>query len=144
MFLFILIKSLSAVADLHQSCLGNFYIHVSNKNKVGVFLGSSGFKENSNEKIFVYSSDVEDKKFIQSFNLVLNIKNVSDGTYLVSDLCDCDVDFTEASYLISEIDGVGKKNFEKCLSRIKFEKIGDTQFSYFYEKMKWIFLSKFY
>ncbi len=64
-FLFILFKSLSAVADLHQSCMGNFYVHVLNKNKVSVFLGSSGFKENSNEKIFVYSADVEDKKFIQ-------------------------------------------------------------------------------
>ena len=142
-FFFLIIMNNLAAADLYQSCPGNIYVYVSNKNKADLFMGSSGFKENSNEKIYVYSAEISNKLFLKSFDLILTKKNISDGTYLASDLCDCGMDFTETLFVTPEIEEMTKNNLKKCISSIKFEKIGDTQFSYFYEKMKWIALSKF-
>jgi len=135
-FCFILIASLTASADLYQTCIGNLYIFVSNKEKVGLFLGNTGFGKNSDKRIYAYLSQIENENFLKSLNLILDRKGVSDGTYRMSDLCDCDADFTNANE-----DEMLNKQFKSCLSDIDFEKLGDTRFSYYYEKVKWIFLS---
>ncbi len=73
-FYFILIASLTASASLYQSCIGNLYIFVSNKEKVGLFLGNTGFGKNSDKRIYAYLSQIENEKFLKSLNLILDKK----------------------------------------------------------------------
>ena len=134
-FYFILITSLTASASLYQSCIGNLYIYVSNKKKIGLFLAHSGFDQYSDKKFYAYLPQIKNENFLKSLNLILDKKNILDGTYRMSDLCDCDADFTNANE-----DEVLSKQFKSCLSDIDFEKLGETRFSYYYEKVKWIFL----
>ncbi len=135
-FCFILITSLTTSAIQYPSCIGNLYFYVSSKKKNGLFIAYSGFDQYSGKKFYVYQQQIKNEKFLKSFNLILDKKNILDGTYRMNDLCGCDADFTNANE-----DEIRNNHFKICLSKISFEKLGETRFSYYYEKIKWIFLS---
>ena len=131
-----LIISLSTSASLYQSCIGNLYVYVTSKQKRGLFLAHAGFAQHTNKKFYAYLPQIKNENFLKSLNLILDKKDISDGTYRISYLCDCDADFTNVNE-----DEILNKQFKSCLSEIKFEKLGESRFSFYYEKIKWFLLS---
>lgn len=143
--------SVLSLADIYAPYPESMYIYVNNNKKKYIFSGHEYFFGTRNEKYYSYSdleTDTSESQvnftFLKSIDFILLKKNIPNGTYLINNLYDCAVDFSEVNFSSKEAEKISQTARDQCLSSIQFNKIGDTQFSYFYEKMKWIFLSKFY
>jgi hypothetical protein len=93
------------------------------------------------KKTYFYSTLVGDGNFIKNINSILNLKKIENGFYLISEICDCDIDYETIKVDHSLPKELSDKYFSRCIEKIKFQKLSDYKLYYYYNKSKWLFLS---